>query len=278
MCIAPSPDWATALATANSLAGSGGVTGGASASLNASNSSSETITALAGRTAGVVALRDGLFSACQAYANGIIGKDAYSLILSQYGNLLVALAGSSGGGGSSSSTPAASTPSGVAVAVSTGASSGSSPTPAASANTGQSSNGVVAQMQQQALQAMLVACISENDPTVHPPKDFSAANQLLEHHCNTLIQYVVAAVPDLLKPASGTTTSPPKASVADPTVKAVQTALKQQDCSGCSALTADGIDGPKTKAAVCAYQKEHSLPENCNYNDPATKKSLRVTA
>ena len=36
-------------------------------------------------------MRDGLYAACQAYANGIIGKDAYSIILSQYGMLLVAL-------------------------------------------------------------------------------------------------------------------------------------------------------------------------------------------
>ncbi len=54
---------------------------------------SEQITALEGRNAGVLALRDGLYTACQAYVNGVIGHDAYALILSQYGNLLVALAG-----------------------------------------------------------------------------------------------------------------------------------------------------------------------------------------
>lgn len=53
---------------------------------------------LGGRSAGVLALRDGLSAACQAYANGIIGQDAYALILSQYGSLLVALAGTGGAG------------------------------------------------------------------------------------------------------------------------------------------------------------------------------------
>jgi hypothetical protein len=64
------------------------VGGSGSASLN------ETATELGGRTAGVLALRDGLFAACQAYVNGVIGHDAYAIILSNYGNLLVALAGS----------------------------------------------------------------------------------------------------------------------------------------------------------------------------------------
>jgi len=94
LCAAPSPDWATALAMAQQISGSGGVSGGPSGALTASSSLTETISALAGRTAGVVALRDGLYNACQAYANGVIGKDGYALILSQCGNLQVALAGS----------------------------------------------------------------------------------------------------------------------------------------------------------------------------------------
>lgn len=51
----------------------------------------ETTHELTGRSKGVLALRDGLHAACQAYANGAIGKDAYSMILSQYGLLLVSL-------------------------------------------------------------------------------------------------------------------------------------------------------------------------------------------
>ncbi|MFL1876026.1 hypothetical protein ACIKT0_12700, partial [Hansschlegelia beijingensis] len=46
-----------------------------------------------GRAAAVLALRDGLYAACQSYANGIIGHDAYAVILSQYGHLRVALVG-----------------------------------------------------------------------------------------------------------------------------------------------------------------------------------------
>jgi hypothetical protein len=51
LCTAPSADWATALALQQQLSGSGGITAKASGSLTASNSSSETISLLAGRTA-----------------------------------------------------------------------------------------------------------------------------------------------------------------------------------------------------------------------------------
>jgi hypothetical protein len=104
LCEEPSPDWAIAFGTAFAGAASGGASGGPSDSVSGSASTTEAITAAAGRTAGVVALRDGLYSACQAYANQLIGKDAYSLILSQYGNLLVALTGG-GGGGAGAATP-----------------------------------------------------------------------------------------------------------------------------------------------------------------------------
>ena len=92
-CTEPSPDVAIAFgrslaASANYSAPSGPTVSG---SVNAATT--ETATALAGRTAGVLALRDGLYAACQAYTNGVLGHDAYAVILSQYGNLLVALAG-----------------------------------------------------------------------------------------------------------------------------------------------------------------------------------------
>lgn len=93
ICTEPSPD--AAVAFGRSLAASGSITetGGTSGSGNVSAASTETATQLAGRTAGVLALRDGLYAACQSYVNGVLGHDAYALILSQYGNLLVALAG-----------------------------------------------------------------------------------------------------------------------------------------------------------------------------------------
>jgi hypothetical protein len=107
--------------TALAIAASGGASGGPSGSLSRNATTTEAISAMAGRTAGVVALRDGLYSACQAYANRVIGKDAYALILSQYGNLLVLLAGTTGHDAGDTSA-ASSTPTlpGVAVAVSTG--------------------------------------------------------------------------------------------------------------------------------------------------------------
>ena len=94
----PSPDVAIAfgrsLSAQASIAAQAGTDSGQFAA-----SSTEAATALAGRTAGVLALRDGLYAACQAYTNGILGQDAYAMVLSQYGNLLVALAGSNTGTG-----------------------------------------------------------------------------------------------------------------------------------------------------------------------------------
>src|SRR5271169_6229060 len=97
MCTEPSPDVAVAFGT--SLAAQATINNQGSGSANASTS--EAALALAGRTASVLALRDGLYATCQAYTNGALGQSAYALGLSQYGNLLVALtahdAGSAGG-------------------------------------------------------------------------------------------------------------------------------------------------------------------------------------
>jgi hypothetical protein len=99
MCTEPSPD--VAVAFGRSLSAQASVTeqGGSSGSGQFAAASTETATELAGRTAGVLALRDGLYAACQAYTNGVLGQDAYAMVLSQYGNLLVALAGSNTGAG-----------------------------------------------------------------------------------------------------------------------------------------------------------------------------------
>lgn len=92
VCTEPSPDYAIAFGQKGG--GSVKVTlpqGSGEGSVNAETS--ELATELKGRSAGVLALRDGLYAACQAYANGVIGHDAYAMILSQYGTLLVALVG-----------------------------------------------------------------------------------------------------------------------------------------------------------------------------------------
>jgi hypothetical protein len=93
VCSEPNPD--AVIAFGRSLTASANFADGQgmTASGNVNTNVTEAATQLAGRTAGVLALRDGLYAACQAYANGTLGHDAYALVLSQYGALLVALAG-----------------------------------------------------------------------------------------------------------------------------------------------------------------------------------------
>lgn len=93
VCTEPSPDYA--IAFGQSFDGTAKVTlpqGSGEAGVKAATT--EDVTNLGGRNAGVLALRDGLYAACQAYVNGTIGHDAYAIILSQYGTLLVALTSS----------------------------------------------------------------------------------------------------------------------------------------------------------------------------------------
>jgi hypothetical protein len=90
VCVEPSPDVAKAVSTALQLSGQGG-NGTVSASGNLSSASAEAVAELAGRSTALLGLRDGLFKACEAYANGIIGDDAYILILSRYGQLMTTL-------------------------------------------------------------------------------------------------------------------------------------------------------------------------------------------
>lgn len=90
ICTEPSPDVAKALSTAAQLTGSGG-NGTATGSVGAGGASAEAVLALAGRSTALLGLRDGLFRACEAYANGVIGADAYALVLSRYGQLMTTL-------------------------------------------------------------------------------------------------------------------------------------------------------------------------------------------
>jgi hypothetical protein len=91
MCAEPSPDVAKALSTLLQLSGQAKTKAGVEAGAGLGASTAESVSLLAGRTASVVALRDGLFRACESYANGTLRRDAYSLILSQYGDLLVTM-------------------------------------------------------------------------------------------------------------------------------------------------------------------------------------------
>jgi len=108
VCTEPSPDVAIAFsrslqAQAQVQVQPSGPSGSGSGSVNVQNNESATV--LNGRTAGVLALRDGLYAACQSYINGVIGHDAYAIILSQYGNLLIALAGQQTSGAPVTYTP-----------------------------------------------------------------------------------------------------------------------------------------------------------------------------
>lgn len=90
ICSEPSPDYAVGSGTDASGSVKATTTSPVS-ELTGAFKTTETVMPLGGREKGVLALRDGLYAACQAYANGTIGKDGYSMILSQYGLLLVAL-------------------------------------------------------------------------------------------------------------------------------------------------------------------------------------------
>ena len=90
VCTEPSPDVAKALSAAASASGQGG-NGSATGSLAAGGASAEAALALAGRSTALLGLRDGLYRACEAYANGVIGADAYALVLSRYGQLMTTL-------------------------------------------------------------------------------------------------------------------------------------------------------------------------------------------
>ena len=96
MCSEPSPDYLVTFNRKADVQTQGLVVENPSSKASVTLSSEETGSKGEGRTAGVIALRDGLYAACQAYANGIIGQDAYSAILSQYGFLITTVAVSAG--------------------------------------------------------------------------------------------------------------------------------------------------------------------------------------
>jgi hypothetical protein len=222
-------------------------------------STTEAVTAQLGRTAGVVALRDGLYSACQAYANRIIGKDAYALILSQYGNLLVALAGSGGGnpaaasGGINPGAPSGTSP-GIAVAVSAEGGGSAAPQPkspgTSNSQSAQSPLVQIGVMQEEKLGALLVACLNEADPTVRLPGD--PINPLLADdrngHCDKLIAHIVEAAPDLLKPAAASAS--PDNARPKTTSTAATTALQRTLVAKGQKVSVDGVFGEATLTAL----------------------------
>lgn len=100
VCTEPSPDYAVAFDVtrkitlnmpAAAVPATSAAAGAPSSAAGESVKNEEIKDPGAGRSQAVMALRDGLYAACQSYANGVIGHDAYAMILSQYGALLVAL-------------------------------------------------------------------------------------------------------------------------------------------------------------------------------------------
>ncbi|WP_349963117.1 hypothetical protein [Rhizobium sp. ZPR3] len=198
ICTEPSPDYAIAFGSNAALSGSGTGADGVKRDFSASYASTEQATALAGRTAGVLALRDGLYAACQSYANGVIGHDAYAMILSQYGDLLVALAGNSSadGGGATAQTTASTEASGKGTTDATKAASPQKLTTTTRVN----GSAVADPMKKSTLAALLVACISENDPTRYRVGPEMPRNRLLsERFC----QQVIAGALKLATSTSG---------------------------------------------------------------------------
>lgn len=99
VCAEPSPDVAKAFSTAfgasaeaeanalPALTEAGDIKG----SLALSRSRSEAIAQLGKRLGTIQLLRNGLFSACEAYANGAISPMSYAFLLSRFGDVMVTL-------------------------------------------------------------------------------------------------------------------------------------------------------------------------------------------
>jgi len=94
-CAEPSPDVATAVSTALNVSGSGGVTlpNGVTPEVAAavSRAHAEAVVQLGERLATVQLLRDGLHSACEAYANGAITDTTYAVMLSRFDKTMVTM-------------------------------------------------------------------------------------------------------------------------------------------------------------------------------------------
>lgn len=151
ICTEPSPDYAIQFGTKIDVSGKTVEPDGSSAEGKGTLETTEQALDLKGRTAGVLALRDGLYAACQAYANGVIGQDAYSLILSQYGTLLIAIVNPPGDG---HGAPAPTSPPGT-----------------------------------EAMAALIVACLSRNDPSRSPVNANDAGNPLLDlRYCRKVME------------------------------------------------------------------------------------------
>jgi predicted nucleic acid-binding Zn-ribbon protein len=102
-CAEPSPDVAKAVSAATNISASldaqasqpqTGTNVAGAAAVAASRSRAEALAQLTERLATVQLLRDGLYRACEAFANGAVGPISYAMMLSRYGDTMVTLLGS----------------------------------------------------------------------------------------------------------------------------------------------------------------------------------------
>ena len=91
VCAEPSPDVAQALSTALTAAASVEVKGQGGASASFGKSSAESVAQLGERLGTIQLLRDGLYRACEAYANGAISDITYAVLLSRYDDTMVSM-------------------------------------------------------------------------------------------------------------------------------------------------------------------------------------------
>jgi hypothetical protein len=91
ICAEPSPDVAQVLSTAIDAAIRADVQGRGSGSGRLSASAAASIAQLGERFASIQLLRDGLYRACEAYANGAIRDTTYALLLSRIDDVMVTL-------------------------------------------------------------------------------------------------------------------------------------------------------------------------------------------
>ncbi|HKW94604.1 MAG TPA: hypothetical protein VJX92_22155 [Methylomirabilota bacterium] len=99
-CAEPSPDVAKALAESTNVSGAldavvrakeAPAEGALKAAAAISRSRAEALAQLTNRLATIQLLRDGLYRACEAYANGALSEITYAIILSRFDKLMVTL-------------------------------------------------------------------------------------------------------------------------------------------------------------------------------------------
>lgn len=91
ICAEPSPDVAQALSTALTATASAQVKGQGGGSASFGKSATESVAQLGERLGTIQLLRDGLYRACEAYANGAISDITYAVLLSRYDDTMVSM-------------------------------------------------------------------------------------------------------------------------------------------------------------------------------------------